>query len=200
MQIYTRTGDKGTTRIIGGSSLYKDDLQVEAYGTVDELNSLLGTVIASMAEDKADLKDEFIKIQHYLFDCGNDLATPTNSQEYKYRLEIETVEWLESRIDYYSPIPKEVESFILPGGTYLAALIHQARTVARRCERRIVSLQHRQPINDKVLIFINRLSDYFFATARLVNHLDGVEDILYERSGRVFHLDINKEDLDELPE
>lgn len=204
MQIYTRTGDKGTTKIIGGASLPKDDTQVEAYGTVDELNSLLGTVIASMGastdsdEILKQLKEEFTTIQHYLFDCGNDLATPAQSDKYPYRLTKASIEWLEERIDTYAPIPKAVESFILPGGTYSAALIHQARTVARRCERRIVSLQARQVINDQVLVFINRLSDYFFATARLVNHQAQVEDILYERSGRVFHLDINKDDLTDL--
>ncbi|XJS10562.1 ATP:cob(I)alamin adenosyltransferase [Aerococcaceae bacterium WGS1372] len=85
MQIYTRTGDKGTDRIIVGESLPKDDAQVEAYGTVDELNSLLGTVNTSMNEDNSTLKEEFITIQHYLFDCGNDIATPADSVQYEYR-------------------------------------------------------------------------------------------------------------------
>lgn len=194
MQIYTRTGDRGLTKIIGGDTVSKDDIQVEAYGTVDELNSVLGIVIASM-NSQSDLKEEFIMIQHYLFDCGNDLATPVNSDTYHYRTTKDATEWLESRIDEYSTIPPQVESFILPGGTPTAAFIHQARTVARRCERRIVTLQSKQPINQHVLTFINRLSDYFFATARLINHLSTVEDILYQRSGKVFHLDLTKDNL-----
>ncbi|HJG47498.1 MAG TPA: ATP:cob(I)alamin adenosyltransferase, partial [Facklamia tabacinasalis] len=95
----------------------------------------------------------------------------------------------------YAPIPPTVESFILPGGTQLAAQLHFARTVTRRAERRIVSLQQEQTINQHVLKFINRLSDYFFALARVANSQAGVEDVLYERSGRVFHTELTKKDI-----
>lgn len=194
MQIYTRTGDHGTTRIIGGKSVHKDSQQVEAYGTVDELNSIIGMIVA-LEETPNDMKEELMLIQQYLFDCGNDLATPEKHEKYPYRTNADLVTWLESRIDEYAPIPPTVESFILPGGTQLAAQLHFARTVTRRAERRIVSLQQEQTINQHVLKFINRLSDYFFALARVANTQAGVEDVLYERSGRVFHTELTKKDI-----
>ncbi len=194
MQIYTRTGDHGTTRIIGGRSVHKDSQQVEAYGTVDELNSIIGMIVA-LEETPNDMKEELMLIQQYLFDCGNDLATPEKHDKYPYRTNADLVTWLESRIDEYAPIPPTVESFILPGGTQLAAQLHFARTVTRRAERRIVSLQQVQTINQHVLKFINRLSDYFFALARVANSQAGVEDVLYERSGRVFHTELTKKDI-----
>ena len=194
MQIYTRSGDHGTTRIIGGRSVHKDSQQVEAYGTVDELNSIIGMIVA-LEETPNDMKEELMLIQQYLFDCGNDLATPEKHDKYPYRTNADLVTWLESRIDEYAPIPPTVESFILPGGTQLAAQLHFARTVTRRAERRIVSLQQEQTINQHVLKFINRLSDYFFALARVANSQAGVEDVLYERSGRVFHTELTKKDI-----
>ena len=194
MQIYTRTGDHGTTRIIGGRSVHKDSQQVEAYGTVDELNSIIGMIVA-LEVTPNDMKEELMLIQQYLFDCGNDLATPEKHDKYPYRTNADLVTWLESRIDEYAPIPPTVESFILPGGTQLAAQLHFARTVTRRAERRIVSLQQVQTINQHVLKFINRLSDYFFALARVANSQAGVEDVLYERSGRVFHTELTKKDI-----
>ncbi len=194
MQIYTRTGDHGTTRIIGGRSVHKDSQQVEAYGTVDELNSIIGMIVA-LEETPNDMKEELMLIQQYLFDCGNDLATPEKHEKYPYRTNADLVTWLESRIDEYATIPPTVESFILPGGTQLAAQLHFARTVTRRAERRIVSLQQEQTINQHVLKFINRLSDYFFALARVANSQAGVEDVLYERSGCVFHTELTKKDI-----
>lgn len=192
MQLYTRTGDQGTTRIIGGKSVHKNSAQVEAYGTVDELNSILG-LLAAHGDLWPELQTEIMEIQQYLFDCGNDLATPEASERYPFRLTSDHVSWLESRIDEYSDIPPAIESFILPGGSSLAALIHFARTVTRRAERCTVSLQHVQTINPASLKFLNRLSDYFFALARLANHRAGVEDVLYERSGKVFHNDLTRD-------
>lgn len=192
MQLYTRTGDQGATRIIGGKSVHKNSAQVEAYGTVDELNSILG-MLAAHGDLWPELQTEIMEIQQYLFDCGNDLATPEASERYPFRLTSDHVSWLESRIDEYSDIPPTIESFILPGGSSLAALIHFARTVTRRAERCNVSLQHVQTINPASLKFLNRLSDYFFALARLANHRAGVEDVLYERSGKVFHNDLTRD-------
>ena len=194
MQIYTRTGDKGYTRIVGGVQLAKDEARVVAYGTVDELNSIIG-VIASLTETSADLREELMQIQQYLFDCGNDLATPHGKNPYRVTKELTL--WLESRIDAYATIPPVVESFILPGGTTLASTLHFARTVARRAEREIVTFQWTNDMNDEVLKFVNRLSDYFFAIARVVNAQKNVKDVLYERSGRVFHTEITKADLKE---
>lgn len=194
MQLYTRTGDQGTTRIIGGKSVHKNSAQVEAYGTVDELNSILG-MLAAHDDLWPELQAEIMQIQQYLFDCGNDLATPEASQRYPFRLTCGHVTWLESRIDEYSDIPPAIESFILPGGSSLAALIQFARTVTRRAERCTVTLQQNQTINPASLKFLNRLSDYFFALARLANHRLGTIDVLYERSGKVFHNDLTKDQI-----
>ncbi|UJF15322.1 cob(I)yrinic acid a,c-diamide adenosyltransferase [Jeotgalibaca sp. MA1X17-3] len=192
MQIYTRTGDKGYTSVVGGMKLAKDAERVIAYGTVDELNSVVG-MAASVDGISSDLKEELMTIQQYLFDCGNDLATPHGKNP--YRVDEELTLWLESRIDEYAAIPPTVESFILPGGTQLASVLHFARTVARRAEREIVSFQWTNDMNGEVLKFINRLSDYFFAIARVANAEENVKDVLYERSGRVFHTEITKADL-----
>src|SRR5699024_7831993 len=136
MQIYTRTGDKGYTRIIGGMQVAKDSERVTAYGTVDELNSIVG-MAASSDEATPALREELMTIQQYLFDCGNDLATPHGKNPYRVHKELTL--WLESRIDEYADVPPVVESFILPGGTKLASQLHFARTVARRAEREIVT-------------------------------------------------------------
>lgn len=208
MQIYTRVGDKGKTKIIGNYTVSKDSARVEAYGTVDELNSLIG-IAQSSKEAWPELKAELQEIQQLLFDCGNDLAT-TNTEKYPYRTDKKPTEWLEQLIDKYAAEPKDVENFILPGGTRLAAELHYCRTVTRRAERTIVALNNQiqfskengeyetkreeAEINPQVLIFINRLSDFFFAVARVANHRSEVEDVLYEKGGKVFHLDVTKED------
>lgn len=199
MQIYTRTGDKGNTKIIGGQEVRKDSKRVNAYGVVDELNSLVG-VTASLDKVWPDLYEELIQIQHFLFDCGNDLATPHGNEKYPYRVNIDMTKWLEDKIDKYTAIPPNVESFILPGGTQLAAYLHNCRTVTRRIERNVVAFANEEQTNEYVLAFINRLSDYFFVTARVANAKEDVEDVLYERSGKVFHLEISKDDLEDLDE
>ena len=198
MQIYTRIGDKGQTKIVGNYTVSKDSARVEAYGTVDELNSLVG-IAASSDMIWSELQKELIQIQQFLFDCGNDLAT-SNPKKYPYRVDIKLTKWLESLIDAYAEEPKPVESFILPGGTRLAAELHYCRTVTRRAERTIVAFQKEEEINPYVLQFINRLSDYFFAVARVANTRAEVDDVLYERSGKVFHLDVTKEDYPDLEE
>ena len=212
MQIYTRVGAKGQTKINGNYTVYKDSARVEAYGTVDELNSFVG-LAASSAEAWPELTLELQQIQQFLFDCGNDLAT-SNTDKYPYRMDLEPTKWLEGIIDDYAAEPKPLESFILPGGTRLASDLHVCRTVTRRAERAVVSFHQylenskatetfdtgRQAAeaNPHVLMFINRLSDYFFALARVANHRAEVEDVLYDRSGKVFHLDVKKEDYGEL--
>lgn len=214
MQIYTRVGDKGQTKINGNYTVSKDSKRVEAYGTVDELNSFVG-LAASSSEAWPELKEELQQIQQFLFDSGNDLAT-SNIDKYPYRMTVEPTKWLESIIDEYANEPKPLESFILPGGTRLASDLHVCRTVTRRAERTIVAFnqaydkskaennfetnrKEAEP-NPYVQMFINRLSDYFFAVARVANHRAGEEDVLYERSGKVFHLDAKKEDFGELEE
>lgn len=185
MQIYTRTGDKGQTRIIGNEVIAKDHSRVEAYGTIDELNSYLGVIMAS-SQLAADLKEELYQIQQLLFDCGTDIATPAGYME--PRTPDAAVKWLEDRIDQYTNIPPKIESFILPGGNLEASQLHFARTICRRAERRVVTFMSESDsnANQSVLIFLNRLSDYLFVLARLVNHQMGSPETFYERSGKVF--------------
>lgn len=185
MKLYTRTGDKGKTSLIGGR-VDKDHLRVEAYGTIDEANSFIGWALALLADDERfhDLCAELQKIQHELFDCGGDLAIVNGKLPYKATEEM--VVFLEQRIDAYVQETPPLEKFILPGGSKAAAALHLARTVTRRAERCIVSLQKAEPINDVVLKYMNRLSDYLFVAARVVNARLGVKDVEYERSAIVF--------------
>ncbi|MBG9980121.1 cob(I)yrinic acid a,c-diamide adenosyltransferase [Facklamia sp. DSM 111018] len=183
MQVYTRTGDKGQTRIIGMDVVPKDHIRVEAYGTIDELNSLVGVII-SYPNIEQTVKEELQEIQQLLFDCGTDTATPHGYMD--YRTKKEAIDWLEERIDAYSDIPAKIESFILPGGILEASMLHYARTVCRRAERCVVSFQNETESNPNVLKFLNRLSDYLFVVARLVNHQMDHQETFYERSGKVF--------------
>lgn len=192
MQIYTRTGDKGYTRIIGGMQLAKDSERIKAYGTIDELNSFVGYA-GTLIKNNDSLKKELTQIQQCLFDCGNDLATPNGKGT--YRVTSALTEWIEKCIDAHVDIPPEVESFILPGGSQAASILHICRTIARRAEREIVTFQWTNDMNEEVLIFVNRLSDYFFSVARVANVNEGIKDVLYERGGKVFHIDLKKEDL-----
>ncbi len=185
MKVYTRTGDEGQTSVIGGRVL-KDDQQVEAYGTIDELNSYVGQAV-SMMEGEAfeDLRQNLLEIQHELFDCGSDLAFVKLSES-KYKVNAEMVERLEQWMDAYEEENPELERFILPGGTLLSATLHVCRTVCRRAERRVVTLGQDKDINPEVRRYLNRLSDYFFVIARTANARSKVSDIEYIRSKKVF--------------
>ena len=184
MKLYTKTGDKGMTSIIGGEKRRKSSLRVTAYGSVDELNSYLGVIISEMIVYR-EIKKEVQEIQQQLFDCGTDLATPNGSQG--YRMEEKGTLWLEQQIDRYASVPPDLEEFILPGGVPIAAKFHYARALARRVEREVVALQEQEEINDEVVRFLNRLSDYFYAVARLINFREGKEDISYRRNKKIFH-------------
>ncbi len=186
MKIYTRTGDKGKTSFIGGR-VDKDHVRVQAYGTIDEANSFVGQAIAELDPNAfQDIIKELEKIQHELFDCGSDLADATDKAELKVKQEM--IDFLEERIDAYMDETPELKRFILPGGVKAAASIHIARTVVRRAEREVVSLakseDHVPPL---VQMYLNRLSDYFFALARVINFRSGKKDVEYERSAIVFH-------------
>lgn len=186
MNIYTKTGDKGQTSIIGGR-VDKDDLRVQAYGTIDELNAFIGLAMTKLKEEQYhDIYGELEKIQHELFDCGGDLAVVYDKQKNPFKTKEEMIAFLESRIDEYVKEAPPLERFILPGGTEAASYIHVARTIARRAERLIVSLQKEEKIHEPVLKYMNRLSDYLFAVARVINHRAGKKDIEYERSAIVF--------------
>ncbi|MGD6857105.1 cob(I)yrinic acid a,c-diamide adenosyltransferase [Bacillus infantis] len=185
MRIYTRTGDKGQTSIIGGR-VDKDDVRVEAYGTVDEVNCFVGQAMAELdGEVFKDVLDDLEKIQHELFDCGGDLANVSAKRELK--LGQESIDYLESRIDEFIEEAPELERFILPGGSKPSSSIHIARTVSRRAERLIVTLiKTEEKVPEVCLQYMNRLSDYFFALARVINFRLQVKDVEYVRSAKVF--------------
>ncbi|CAM3156615.1 cob(I)yrinic acid a,c-diamide adenosyltransferase [Sporolactobacillus spathodeae] len=181
MKLYTKRGDQGITQLIGGSKVSKDDKQVIAYGTMDELNAWLGYTMVCCSSREVLFIKELQEIQQCLFDAGHDLATPTKHPAYIFNEK--QVGWLEQRIDFYSAHSPEITQFILPGGSRVAAVLHVARTITRRLERQIVALQKEAPINGSVLKYVNRLSDYFFAAARYANVINNVDDIFYD-SGR----------------
>ncbi|MGY4105188.1 cob(I)yrinic acid a,c-diamide adenosyltransferase [Ignavigranum ruoffiae] len=196
MQIYTRTGDQGTTRIIGGQSLYKDDAQIQVMGSLDELNSYVG-LIQSQNKDWPTLNQELLQIQHYIFDAGSDFAQAKTSSD--YRLAKQVIAWLEDIIDDYSQNTPELTKFVLPGGSPLAASLHYARSLTRRAERDCVSFIRQQAhYPQDAYKFINRLSDYFFAAARLANYKQAYTEIHYERGGDVFHPELKKTHLPKL--
>lgn len=185
MKLYTRTGDEGKTSVIG-ARVAKDDARVEAYGTVDELNSYLGVAISLLEGEKfADLVADLVEIQQELFDCGADLALAKQDVR-PYRVHEEMTERLEQWIDRYDAECPELQRFILPGGSQAASMLHVCRTVCRRAERDIVTLAREQDVNEEVRKYINRLSDFFFVAARVANVRAGVQDVEYVRSENVF--------------
>ncbi|MGG4168225.1 cob(I)yrinic acid a,c-diamide adenosyltransferase [Rossellomorea vietnamensis] len=185
MQLYTRTGDKGQTSLIGGR-VDKDDIRVEAYGTLDEVNCFVGQAICELNHERFDdIVKDLATIQHELFDCGGDLSNVSNKRRSK--LQLDSVHALEDKIDGLVREAPPLEKFILPGGAKASASIHIARTVARRAERCMVSLSKTDEDFPVVTLqYINRLSDYFFALARVINHRSNVKDVEYLRSANVF--------------
>ena len=170
MKIYTRTGDAGETALLGGARVSKDHLRVAAYGDVDELNALLGVVLAEGAGEDAEL---LRAIQRDLFALGARLADPTSAvvaRREKAGLDEEHVARLERAIDEREAALPALDAFILPGGSPAGALLHLARTVCRRAERAMVSLHHAQPLEPVLLAYVNRLSDLLFVLARCANH------------------------------
>ncbi|GGF29565.1 ATP--cob(I)alamin adenosyltransferase [Halobacillus andaensis] len=191
MRLYTRTGDKGQTSVIGGR-VEKDEVRVEAYGTVDEVNSFVGKARTELEGAKfTEIQEELERIQHELFDCGSDLANKKSNRPYK--LQQESIDWLEQRMDEYIQKSPELERFILPGGSAASATLHIARTITRRAERLVVTLQKQEEIHPVCLIYLNRLSDYFFGLARYVNMLSEMKDVEYIRSAKVFRSGKRKE-------
>ncbi|OQY27517.1 MAG: ATP:cob(I)alamin adenosyltransferase [Candidatus Cloacimonetes bacterium 4572_55] len=180
MKIYTKTGDRGNTVLVGGHRVSKHDPRVEAYGTVDELNAMLGVVLSECPWE--DIHGFLVAIQSHLFALGADLATPyRNKHEDKIeRFTAEPVKMLEGWIDEVDAGLPEIRSFILPGGAYLAAQLHLARTVCRRAERHVSSLSEQEPINGHTLAFLNRLSDLLFILARYVNFLDEKKESIWQ--------------------
>ncbi|MEP3442117.1 MAG: cob(I)yrinic acid a,c-diamide adenosyltransferase [Sulfitobacter sp.] len=179
-KIYTRTGDKGDTALGNGARVAKHDPRVEAYGTSDELNCFVGTARLH-ASDETDAA--LSRIQNDLFDLGADLCRPDmeNDDKAEYpplRMMPNQVDRLEAEIDAMNANLEPLRSFILPGGTPLAAQLHVCRTVARRAERLATELATTQPINEAAVRYLNRLSDWFFVAARMANNA-GKDDVLW---------------------
>ncbi|ORE92366.1 cobalamin adenosyltransferase, methylmalonyl-CoA mutase cofactor biosynthesis protein [Stappia sp. 22II-S9-Z10] len=177
-KIYTRTGDDGSTGLGSGERRSKYDLRVAAYGTVDETNAVIGCARA-VCEDKA-LSDMLMRVQNDLFDLGADLATPegTDLPYDPLRIDTSQVTRLEREIDLLNARLTPLKSFVLPGGSPLAAQLHLARTVARRAERLMVELAAAETVGSPALRYINRLSDLLFVAARIANN-DGKADVLW---------------------
>jgi cob(I)alamin adenosyltransferase len=183
-KIYTRTGDDGTTGLGSGERRRKDDLRVEAYGTVDEANAAIGLARLSTADDK-EIDAMLSAIQNDLFDLGADLCTPPSDTPPAYeplRIAEAQVDRLEREIDLLNADLAPLRSFVLPGGTKAAAALHLARTIARRAERLMVALAAQEPVGAPALKYVNRLSDFLFVASRYVNHKakgDGAGDVLW---------------------
>ena len=179
-RIYTKTGDKGTTALFGGQRVEKDDLRIQAYGTIDELNSVIG--VALTHDMHKGVADELLAISAQLFSLGSDLATPLDpAPSFEIpRIQEEHITALERLIDAHDEVLAPLKAFILPGGTSAAAQLHLARTVCRRAERLIVALGRSEDIGPHIVRYVNRLSDYLFTAARAANHHAGVQDVPWQ--------------------
>jgi cob(I)alamin adenosyltransferase len=179
-KVYTRTGDKGMTSLVGGVRIKKTDVRIEAYGTVDELSAHLGLLAAMLPE--CDDRLDIIRIQNNLFNVCTNLATD-QSQTPLYdsaKLADGEIELLEKEVDRMMKSLPERQGFILPGGTQMAAQAHVCRTVCRRAERRIVALSEVAQISPETLQYVNRLSDYLFVLAKIINFNAGKSEIVWQ--------------------
>ena len=178
MRIYTKTGDQGKTKLVGGTSVDKFDLRLEAYGTVDELNSFLGLAKIEIKE----LDPQIHNIQNELFNIGSLLACEKSELLSQLpKIKNESITRLETEIDHFSSQLDELKNFILPGGHKSSALLHICRTVCRRAERKTAQLQSEFSSYDLELIYLNRLSDWLFVAARFANKKTGHADVLWSK-------------------
>ena len=177
MKIYTKTGDRGDTRLFDGTKVRKHNARVDAYGDVDELNSFVGVAVSFLTD--AELRGILAEIQKDLFCVGAQLADPNykNRAGGKFQLPPEKVTNLEQAIDRFETELPPLRQFILAGGGYAGAMLHVARTVCRRAERRVVALSEVVDVNPVIVEYLNRLSDFLFVVARLVNHRDGNQEV-----------------------
>ena len=180
--IYTRTGDKGTTSLVGGERVEKTDLRLEAYGTVDELSAFLG-VLATQLSDSSD-KELVFYIQNKLFTIGSYLATDPSFTTFRQEslLSEDAILKLEHRIDELDAQLPKLNNFVLPGGSLAAAQAHVCRTVCRRAERAILRVANQYEVDDKILRFMNRLSDYLFVLSRVCNIVASVSEVFWDKS------------------
>ncbi len=180
-RIYTKTGDTGGTALFGGGRVRKDHDRVDAYGEVDELNATLGVARAECGLEDEALSALLTRLMDELFTVGSMLATPMTEKAYGYIPKVTTahVEAMEAAIDGFDAELPPLTSFILPGGTKLAAALHLCRTVCRRAERRAVPLAAAGDVDAQVVVYLNRLSDLLFTMARVANHRHGVKDVAW---------------------
>ena len=181
MKIYTKKGDKGTTSLIGGKTISKSDLRIQAYGSVDELNSFVGFAV-SFIEDN-EIKSALNKIQNELFAIGAQLADPNYNEKTakgKTIINEDNIIFYENMIDKFEAETGPIQKFILPGGSKGAAIMHILRTVARRCERDVVSLSSKDPTPENIIKYLNRINDFFFSAARVINKRAGHNDVIWE--------------------
>lgn len=178
-KIYTKTGDDGTSGLIGGTRVKKFDDRLEAYGTVDELNSWIGLIITGINEPT--VIETMQNIQNKLFLIGSHLATDETKSDLKNKLHCNSadIEKLEKEIDRMNESLPMLNNFILPGGSQYAGYTHVARTICRRAERRITAINEFINIEKNILIYINRLSDYLFVLSRYINFLDKKQEIIW---------------------
>lgn len=180
MKIYTKTGDSGETSLFGGKRVWKNDLRIEAYGTVDELNSVLGVAVSEIKT--LELREVLNGIQNDLFILGSDLASPSNGKNNSVqRIDEELIKKLEEIIDKFDPQLPPLKNFILPGGLKSAALLHLARTVCRRAERNVVALSKIEKVGIEIEKYLNRLSDLLFVLARFENFSNGSSDVVWQK-------------------
>lgn len=182
MKIYTKKGDTGETALFGGSRVMKDNVRIEAYGTVDELNAMLGHLNDRLSEEQ--IQTVLPAIQERLFTIGSNLASdPSKQHLVKPDLNEADVQLLEDEIDQMNESLPELKNFILPGGHPLVSLAHIARTVCRRSERKIIALHGIEQVDTAILIYINRLSDYLFVLARFIAFTLKIDEIHWKPRG-----------------
>jgi cob(I)alamin adenosyltransferase len=186
VKIYTKTGDKGETGLIGGKRISKSDPRIIAYGSIDELNSNIGLIVSVLTKKNRymflDLIDLLVKVQNDLFIIGSDLADPTpflegKDKDHTPRAMENMASYLERIIDKFESELSPIKFFILPGGSIESSLIHISRSITRRAETTVTALSKSQTVNPAILIYLNRLSDVLFVAARLVNKRVGTEDV-----------------------
>ena len=175
MKIYTKTGDEGTTALFGGKRVQKDDIRIEAYGTIDELNSFIGLLNSNFQEAT---QNYFLsEVQKRLFTIGANLASDPDKKMITPDIKNDDIHTLENAMDTMDQLLEPLKNFILPGGDSVVAQAHICRTICRRAERRVITLNSDSKVDPLIIIYLNRLSDYFFILARYIAHRNQIEEI-----------------------